>query len=200
MSLAAVTPKGTATREALLGHAYGIASSQGLEGLSIGELARLAGMSKSGVFAHFGSREDLQLAVLDHAAERFTHEVLVPALRARRGLARLRAIFAGWVDWVRESPEGCPILSAAVEYDGRPGVLRERVVALQLRWRSELRRAVQMAIDTGELPASTDPHQLGFELFGIVLAYHHDARLLDVASAAGHAEAALDRLLACRSP
>lgn len=195
MNRLAATRKGVATRDALLDHAYAIAAAQGLEGLSLGELARLAGMSKSGVFAHFGSREDLQLAVLDHAAQRFTDEVLVPALRAKRGRARLRAIFVGWLDWVRDNRDGCPILSATVEYDGRPGILRERIVALQTRWRSELRRAVQMTIDAGELPPDTDAAQVGFELFGLVLAYHHDARLFEIESAAQHALRAFDRLL-----
>lgn len=200
MNRLAATRKGVATRDALLDHAYAIAAAHGLEGLSIGELARAAAMSKSGVFAHFGSREDLQLAVLDHAAQRFTDDVLVPALRARRGCARLRAIFLGWLDWVRDNRDGCPILSATVEYDGRPGILRERIVALQSRWRSELRRAVQIAIDTGELPADTDPAQIAFELFGVVLVYHHDARLLEVQTAAQQALRAFERLLGPASP
>src|SRR5690606_10189668 len=112
MSTLTATGKGAATREAIIDRAYGIARSAGLEGLSIGPLAQAVGMSKSGVFAHFGSREELQLAVLDAAAERFVAHVLHPALRQPRGLPRLRAIMEGWFDWGRQSEGGCVLLGA----------------------------------------------------------------------------------------
>src|SRR5690606_20776939 len=102
------TSKGAATRDAILDHAYAIACSAGLEGLSIGALAHAVGMSKSGVFAHFGSREDLQLAVLEDGAQRFVTHVFQPALRQSRGVARLRTIIEQWFDWVRhEDDRGC---------------------------------------------------------------------------------------------
>ena len=126
--------KGAATRELIIDRAYAIASRQGLEGLSIGDLAQAVGMSKSGVFAHFGSREDLQLAVLDEGGRRFGEFVLVPALRKPRGLVRLRAIIDGWFDWVRENQHGCLVMSAISEYDSRPGPLHDAVVARVQRW------------------------------------------------------------------
>ena len=156
-------------------------------------------MSKSGVFAHFGSREDLQLAVLDSAAQRFAEEVFLPALRERRGLPRLEAIGRRWMDWLLSEEGGCPMVSAAIEYDDRPGVIRERVIFYQTRLRTELARAIEMAVETGELATGTDSMQLAFELFGIELAMHHDSRLFGVEQARSHARRAFDRLIAsCR--
>ena len=128
MTPAPATTKGTATRELIVERAFGIARRNGLEGLLIGELATAVGMSKSGVFAHFGSREDLQRSVLDWTAQRFTDTVVRPALMQPRGLQRLRAIVEGWFDWVLANQEGCVILGAAGEYDGRPGPMRDLIV------------------------------------------------------------------------
>lgn len=195
MTPAAVTSKGAATRETIVERALHIARTDGFEGLSIGGIAQAVGMSKSGVFAHFGSREDLQLAVLDAASQRFTQEVFVPAIRERRGLPRLRAILHRWIDWLRAEPGGCPMVSAAIEYDDRPGPIRERVVEYQSRLRRELARAIQMAIDSGELRADCDPGQLAFELFGVELALHHDARLFGRKDAIARTERAMQRLI-----
>lgn len=190
------TSKGAATREAIIEHAYGIACSAGLEGLSIGPLAQAVGMSKSGVFAHFGSREDLQLAVLDAAGERFVQHVLLPALKAPRGLARLRAIIRNWFDWVRHSNDGgCLFLAAVTEYDDRPGPQRDRLLGHETRWRAEIARAIRVAMDTGELRADTDPMQLAFEIYGLALMVHHEAGLFGYDVARVRGDRALDRLL-----
>ncbi len=198
--MAVRTTKGVATREMILEHAYAIACRKGLEGLSIGDLAQAVGMSKSGVFAHFGSREDLQLAVLDAGGERFGERVLIPALRAQRGLARLRVIITGWFDWVHENRQGCLIIGAVGEYDSQPGALRDRVVKLISRWRTETARAVTLAIDAGELRADTDAGQLAFEIFGIALVLHQDLRLFDPKQARKQAERAIEGLIAAHSP
>lgn len=195
MSLPTATSKGAATRDAIIDRAYTIASSAGLEGLSIGPLADAVGMSKSGVFAHFGSREDLQLAVLDDAGRRFIEFTLLPSLKARRGLPRLRAIVAKWFDWIRHNDTGCLLLSSVSEYDDRPGPLRDRVIQYQQGWRGELGRAIQLAIDSGELRTGTDPLQLAFEINGIALGVQHDAGLLNFEDAAMHGKRALERLL-----
>jgi len=200
MSSQPASSKGAATRELIIDRAYAIASRQGLEGLSIGDLAQAVGMSKSGVFAHFGSREDLQLAVLDEGGRRFGEFVLIPALRKPRGLVRLRAIIDGWFDWVRENQHGCLVMSAISEYDSRPGPLHDAVVARVQRWRSDTTRATQMAIDSGELRADTDPQQLSFEIFGIALALHHDTRLFDPKLARTQAERAIERLFVAHFP
>ncbi|MBS0584345.1 MAG: TetR/AcrR family transcriptional regulator [Proteobacteria bacterium] len=199
MVVAASTDKGSATREMILDRAYLLASRKGVEGLSIGELAAAAKMSKSGVFAHFGSREELQLAVLEYGAQRFGERVFVPALRAKRGLPRLRAIVYGWFDWVRENRYGCLLMGAVNEYDARPGPQRDRVVALMELWRTECARAVSLAIETRELRADTDARQFAFEVFGISLALHQDTRLFDPKQARTQAERAFERLIAAHS-
>lgn len=172
--------KGEETRAAILDASIGIASKLGLEGLTIGSLAEATGMSKSGLFAHFGSREDLQLAVLDHAARHFSRMVVEPALKSRRGLPRLRSMFAHWVDWTIASglPGGCILMSAAYEYDDRPGPVRDAVVRQQRLGIGVLEKAVQLAVESGELRADTDPAQVAFEMFGLVMVNHHHRRLL----------------------
>ena len=200
MSAQPATTKGAATREMILERAYVIACRDGLEGLSIGELALAVGMSKSGVFAHFGSREDLQLAVLDHGGRRFGEAVLVPALLAPRGLQRLQAIVRHWFDWVRDNRQGCLIMGAVSEFDSRPGPLHDAVVELIQRWRDATARAIAMAVEAGELRTGTDAAQLSFEIFGIALALHNDTRLFDPRNARAQAERAIERLLAAHSP
>ena len=195
-----VTRKGEATRDLILDHAYAIAAQKGVEGLSIGDLAEAVGMSKSGVFAHFGSRLELQLAVLQVAATRFGEAVLVPAVRKPRGLERLGEIVHGWFDWVRDNRTGCLIMGAVSEYDSRPGPLRDRVVEMIERWRGDTARAAMHAIEAGQLREDADPRQLAFEIFGIALALHQDTRLFDPENARKHAERAYARLIAANSP
>src|SRR5215472_2800344 len=142
-----ITEKGAATRELILARAYELARRDGLEGLSIGAVALSAGMSKSGVFAHFGSREQLQLALLESVGAHFVQFVKAPAVREPRGLPRLRKMAERWCEWSRIHQSGCVLLSAAVEYDGRDGSIREYVLRQQAGWRDELRRAIQLAID-----------------------------------------------------
>ena len=169
--------KRVATRELILDNAYALACEGGLEALSIGILAASVGMSKSGVFAHFGSREDLQLAVLNTGKERLLASVLLPALKQPRGLPRLRAIVANWFDWAHRYQSGCVLLSAASEYDGREGALRDAVLAQQTGWRDELRKAVMQAVEAGHLRADTDASQVAFEIYALMLAVHHDGGL-----------------------
>jgi AcrR family transcriptional regulator len=194
MTTATTPAKGPATRELILEHAYELARVGGLEGLSIGTIAAGVGMSKSGVFAHFGSREDLQLAVLDAAARRFMARVLVPALSAPRGLPRLRAIVAQWSEWGREHQSGCVLLTAAGEYDGREGALHDAVVAQQAGWRGELEKGIRQAVAEGHLRADADASQLAFEIYALMLGLHHDAGLFGFAQASQRLSAAFERL------
>lgn len=199
MSALTATAKGSATREAIVEQAYAIARGAGLEGLSIGPLAQSVGMSKSGVFAHFGSREELQLAVLEAAAQRFAESVLTPALVRPRGLPRLRAIMQHWFEWVRNSSGGCVLLGAVGEYDDRPGALRDRVRRNEQRWREALRRTIAQAVDCGHLrPGDLD--QYVFELYAIPLAVHHQAGLFGEEAACRHGEQAVERWFAAHSP
>jgi AcrR family transcriptional regulator len=189
--------KGEQTRVSILDEALKIASRLGLEGLTIGSLADATGMSKSGLFAHFGSREDLQLAVLEHAAQRYGEQVFVPVLKIDRGLPRLRALFERWLDWALESglPGGCIMISAAAEYDDRPGPIRDAVIANQHRGNAITQKAVRLAIEEGHLSPDTDPEQISFELLGIVLAAHNHRRLLGDKEARKRALTAFDQLI-----
>ncbi|GAB2583782.1 TetR/AcrR family transcriptional regulator [Dyella jejuensis] len=189
--------KGAATRELILDHAYALARHDGLEGLSIGALALGVGMSKSGVFAHFGSREELQLALLDAVSRRFVAFVKTPALKQPRGLPRLRAMIDHWFEWSRIHQSGCVLLSATVEYDGREdGILRERVLQQQSAWREEIKRAVGLAVQVGDLRTDTDAAQLAFEVYALMLGLHHDAGLFGFDEASHRTQAAFDRLFA----
>ena len=200
MSSQTATPKGVATRDTIVGRAYDIARASGVEGLSIGPLAAAVGMSKSGVFAHFGSREDLQLAVLEEAALRFGKAVLMPALSQARGLPRLRAIMQNWFEWVRSTAGGgCVLMASVMEYDDRPGALHDQVLHNERRWRTELARAVQIAIDAGHLAAG-DVDQYVFELYAIPLTVHHEAGLFGYDVARRHGDAAVERWIAAYSP
>jgi AcrR family transcriptional regulator len=190
--------KGEQTRTAILDAGLAIASKLGLEGLTIGSLADATGMSKSGLFAHFGSREDLQLAVLEHAAQRYGEIVLLPALKVNRGLPRLRALFERWLDWTRVSglPGGCIMISAAAEYDDRPGPIRDAVIANQHRGTAISEKAVRLAIEEGHFRPDTDPEQIAFEMLGMILANHNHRRLLGDKEARQRALRAFDELVA----
>jgi AcrR family transcriptional regulator len=199
MSSLPATIKGASTREGIIDRAYEMARAAGLEGLSIGTLAHAVGMSKSGVFAHFGSREALQLAVLDSAATRFGESVLIAALSQPRGLPRLRAIMRNWFEWGRHAAGGCVLVGSVTEYDDRPGVIRDRVLHNEQRWRDALQRAAQLAIDSGHL-RDGDTDQYAFELYAIPLAMVHEAGLFGYERARRHGEAALERWIAAHSP
>jgi AcrR family transcriptional regulator len=190
--------KGEQTRTAILDEALRIASRLGLEGLTIGSLADATGMSKSGLFAHFGSREDLQLAVLEHAAQLYGSRVFLPVLKIERGLPRLRALFERWLDWALESglPGGCIMIAAAAEYDDRPGPIRDAVIENQNRGRAISEKAVRLAVEEGHLRADTDPEQIAFELLAIVLATHNYRRLLGDREARKRALTAFEQLIA----
>jgi AcrR family transcriptional regulator len=193
-------PKGRQTRAAILDAALALAARAGLEGLSIGALAEVTGMSKSGVFAHFGSRAGLQIAVIAEYHARFEDEVFRPALREARGLPRLRALCDRWLQRVSAEIDcGCLYISGAVEFDDRPGPVRDALVAMVRTWQLALAKAIHAAIAEGHLAADTDPQQVLFELHGIVLALHHDARFLRNPGAPAHARRAVDRLIEERS-
>ena len=170
---AAATSKGASTRGMLLERACGMAARVGLEGVTIGELASAGGMSKSGVFAHFGSREDLVRQTLDWAAEQFIADVMTPALRQPRGLPRLLAIGEAWLGWISAHPDGCVFLGAATEYDGRPGPMRDHVARMLESWRAALEHAVALAVEQGHLRAGTDPALVAFQFQALMQGYHH---------------------------
>jgi AcrR family transcriptional regulator len=188
--------KGELTRAAILDVALDLASRDGLEGLTIGLLADKMNMSKSGVFAHFGSREDLQIEVLKLYHSRFEQEVFFPSVQEARGIARLKAMFARWIKRVSvEIASGCIYISGAVEYDDRPGPIREELVAMVRAWQGALLRCVQQAIECGDLKADTDAEQMVYEMYGLILALHHDARFLRMPGSVERAKAGFERLI-----
>jgi AcrR family transcriptional regulator len=201
MPTAARTPsagtKGERTRAAILDVALRLVSKDGLDGLTIGTLAEATGMSKSGLFAHFGSRDELLLAVLAHGQAQFTEVVFEPAIAKPRGLPRLRAMFVNWLDWTEsaELPGGCPMIGGATEFDDKPGQVRDALAAGQRAWIGTLTRATRQAIEQGQLAPDTDPEQISFELFGIALVVHHHRRLLGYEKARSRALAAFDALI-----
>ncbi|MBI2381925.1 MAG: TetR/AcrR family transcriptional regulator [Gammaproteobacteria bacterium] len=190
--------KGEATRAAILDCALALSKQIGLEALSIGMLAERLSMSKSGVFAHFGAKEELQIAVLEEAQARFTEQVVRPALGAPRGLTRLRTLFTRWMEYSAASgePGGCLLIQAAAEFDDKPGAVRDCLVRGQRQWREALSRAVAMCVERGELAADADCEQLAFEIFGLALAAHHDVRLFGEQAGRARALRGLERLLA----
>ncbi|MDE2369037.1 MAG: TetR/AcrR family transcriptional regulator [Burkholderiales bacterium] len=188
--------KGQATRAAILDAAVGLASHMGLEGLSIGALAELMQMSKSGVFAHFGSREELQISVIREYHSRFEDEVFFPAILEPRGLPRLRALFERWVRRVSvELDSGCIYISGAVEFDDRPGPVRDALAAMVQAWHAALERAIRGAIEQGHLRAGADPTQILFEMHGLILALHHDARFLRIPGVLDRARTGFERIV-----
>jgi AcrR family transcriptional regulator len=188
--------KGELTRAAILDMALDIASRDGLEGLTIGLLADKMNMSKSGVFAHFGSREDLQIEVIKLYHHHFEQEVFYPCMKEPRGLTRLQAMFARWVKRVSmEIASGCIYISGAVEYDDRPGAIREQLAGMVRAWQKALRRCAEQTIAMGHLRSDTDPDQLVFEMYGLILALHHDARFLNMVGSVNRAEAGFERLI-----
>ena len=188
--------KGQQTRAAILEAALGQASHMGLEGLSIGALAEVTRMSKSGVFAHFGSREELQIAVIREYHARFEEEVFFPAVSEARGLPRLRALFDRWVGRVSvELDSGCIYISGAVEFDDRPGPVRDALASMVRAWQAALQRAISLSIEAGHLQPDTDALQMLFEIHGLILALHHDARFLRLPGAVDRARRAFDRIV-----
>lgn len=189
--------KGQQTRAAILDAALGMASHMGLEGLSIGALAELMQMSKSGVFAHFGSREELQISVIREYHARFEDEVFFPAIAEPRGLPRLRALFERWVRRVSvELDSGCIYISGAVEFDDRPGPVRDALASMVSNWQAALGRAIRIAVEEGHLRPDTDPTQMLFEMHGLILALHHDARFLRNPGVLDRARAGFEHVLA----
>ncbi|MBI1737298.1 MAG: TetR/AcrR family transcriptional regulator [Candidatus Rokubacteria bacterium] len=187
--------KGEQTKQAILDHALNLATQVGFEGLTIGRLAEDLNLSKSGLFAHFNSKEALQIEVLRTAAERFIGHVVRPALTAPRGEPRLRALFERWLSWEQVMPGGCPMVTASVELDDRPGRARDFLVQSQRDWLDTMANAARAAVREGHFRADLDCEQLAYELDGIMLAYHQSSRLMKDARARARAEAAFESLV-----
>jgi AcrR family transcriptional regulator len=188
--------KGQQTKAAIVDAALGLATQIGLEGLSIGALAEVTQMSKSGVFAHFGSREELQISVIREYHTRFEDEVFYPAMREPRGLPRLRALFANWMKRTSiEIDSGCIYISGAVEFDDRAGPVRDALASSVQTWHSAMKRAIAGAKEEGHISPDTDEEQMLFEVHGLILALHYEARFLKNPGAIARAHTGFENIL-----
>lgn len=188
--------KGQQTKAAIVDAALGLATQIGLEGLSIGALAEVTQMSKSGVFAHFGSREELQISVVREYHQRFEQEVFFPSLSEERGLPRLRAMFANWMKRTSvELDSGCIYISGAVEFDDRPGPVRDALAWSVQTWHAAMKRAITLAQEEGHLDATTEEEQMLFEIHGLILALHYEARFLKNPGSIARAHAGFENIL-----
>ena len=193
--------KGQQTKAAIVDAALGLATQIGLEGLSIGALAAVMRMSKSGVFAHFGSREELQISVIREYHTRFEEEVFYPALENARGMPRLKALFQNWMNRTSvEIDSGCLYISGAVEFDDRPGPVRDALAGSVKTWLSAMYRAVVQAKEAGHLRSDADEHQMAFEIHGLILALHYEARFLKTPGSIDRANTGFAHIVARYGP
>jgi AcrR family transcriptional regulator len=188
--------KGQQTKQHIIDAALALAQQIGLEGISIGALAEITHMSKSGVFAHFGSREELQISVVREYYQRFSDEVFFPAMTAARGLPRVRMLFANWMKCVAiEIQSGCIFISGAVEFDDRTGPVRDALASSVQAWLNALHRAVLQAQEEGHLRADADAQQVRFEIHALILALHYEARFLKNPAAIERAHTGFENIL-----
>lgn len=193
--------KGESTRETILDTALTTATELGLEALSIGELAKQTGLSKSGLYAHFASKENLQISVLQTAVDRFVRTVIHPALPEKRGEPRIRAFFERWLRWetAQAHPGGCLFISVASELDDRPGPVRDFLAQAQQEWVGALARSARIAIEEGHFRADLDTRQFAFEIYGLILSFHFFHRLLHDPQAEERLRQAFEELIeSCR--
>jgi AcrR family transcriptional regulator len=192
----AKTQKAELTRAAIVGAALDLAAAEGLEAISLQVVADRIGLSKSGVFSRVGSREALQMAVVEEFGRRFIADVFVPAMQQPKGLPRLDEIVRRWIIRVRdvEAEQGCIFTAGAFELDDKDGALREHLHGEVTRWRAALRRTVLQSIEAGHLKADTDPEQLVSEIYALAMGLVHDTRFLRDARAADRAQLSWERL------
>jgi AcrR family transcriptional regulator len=187
--------KGEDTKLSVLEAGLDMASQLGLECVTIGNLAKATNLSKSGLFAHFQSKENLQIEILNHAAELFSEGVIVPALKTRAGIPRIRALVDNWIQWSSELTGGCIFVSASTDFSDRPGKVRDLLLHQQKQWIDCLRRIAQSAIQAGDFRQDIDDDQFAFDLYSLLLGFHLYYKLLDDAETRKRQEIALVRLI-----
>ena len=183
------------TRETILQEALDMASHLGLESITIGQLALRLKMSKSGLFAHFQSKENLQLAILSHAASDFKYYVLLPALATEAGIPRIKKLVNNWIGWGERLTGGCIFVNASIEYSERKGKIHDFVLFLQEEWIDSLVKIAESAIRTGDFEKDIDTKQFAYELYSMLLGFHYYHRMLKDKDIRIRQEKALDRLI-----
>ncbi|HTF33356.1 MAG TPA: TetR/AcrR family transcriptional regulator [Myxococcota bacterium] len=192
----------TSTRERILHQGLALISQSGLAGVTLGVLADQVGMSKSGLFAHFRSKEDVQIELLTHMAGFATAHVVAPSMTATEGLPRLRALVRNWFGWAQRAdlPGGCPVASGLFEFDDVEGLVRNKILEMESEWRHMLTRLVQQSVACGHLRRDLDVEQFVWELCGIYLGHHAAHRFLRAADADNRAHAAFQALVERATP
>ncbi len=187
--------KGISTRQDIINRGLEMASQLGLECITIGLLAKEANLSKSGLFAHFKSKENLQLEILKHASDDFAKKVIHPALKVQAGILRIKALVKNWIDWGNKISGGCIFVTAGTEYSDRPGKVRNLLIQQQEQWIDSLRRIAKSAIKAGDFKEGIDVDQFAFDLYSMLLGFHYYYKLLDDKKVTQRQEVALDQLL-----
>ncbi len=187
--------KGTDTKLAILQIGLDTASKLGLEAVSIGELAKAANMSKSGLFAHFQSKENLQIELLKYAGDLFSRNVVTPALKKKAGIGRIRALVDNWNRWTGQLSGGCIFVTASADFKDRPGKVRESLLIQQESWLDCLRRMAQSAIKAGDFRTDVDCDQFAFDLYSLMLGFHLYYKLLHNHETQRRQRTALEQLL-----
>jgi AcrR family transcriptional regulator len=187
--------KGEDTKLSVLESGLDMASQLGLECVTIGNLAKATNLSKSGLFAHFQSKENLQVEILNYAARLFSEGVIVPALKTNAGIPRIRALVDNWIQWTSELTGGCIFVSASTDFSDRPGRVRDLLLHQQKQWIDCLRRIAQSAVQAGDFRPDIDFDQFAFDLYSLLLGFHLYHNLLNDADTKKHQEIALARLL-----
>jgi AcrR family transcriptional regulator len=188
--------KGKETKMVILESGLDMASQLGLEGVSIGALAKKTDMSKSGLFAHFQSKENLQIEILDYAARIFSEDVIIPALATEAGIPRIKALVNNWIEWSDNLTGGCIFVTASTDYSDRPGKVRECLLGQQGDWIACLCRIAESAIKVGDFREGIECEQFAFDLYSLLLGFHLYDKLLDDSETKKRQEIALERLLA----
>jgi AcrR family transcriptional regulator len=187
--------KGDDTKLNILEIGLDMASRLGLEAVTIGDLAKTAKMSKSGLFAHFQSKENLQIELLEYAGEMFSQNVVVPALKTKAGIPRIKAVMENWIRFSGALTGGCIFVTASSDFKDRPGKVRDFLLKQQVGWIDSLRRIAQSAIKEGDFRSDTDCDQFAFELYSLMLGFHLYATLLDNADTQLRQQAAFETLI-----
>ena len=187
--------KGNDTKEVILETGLEMASQLGLECVTIGTLAKETKMSKSGLFAHFQSKENLQIAILQYAETDFTRYVLIPAIQTTRGIPRIKKLVEKWIEWGERLTGGCIFVTAGTEYSDRPGKVRDVLLQQQKNWVNSLKRMAQSAIKARDFRENTDTGQFAFELYSLLLGFHYYHKLLHESASKKRQEKALKELL-----
>ena len=187
--------KGEDTKLNVLEAGLDMASQLGLECVTIGNLAKETNLSKSGLFAHFQSKENLQIEILNHAARVFSEGVIIPALKTKAGIPRIRALVDNWIQWTSVLTGGCIFVSASADFSDRPGRVRDVLLNQQKEWIDCLKRIAQSAVEVGDFRKDIDDEQFAFDLYSLLLGFHLYYNLLDDTETRKRQEAALTRIL-----